>query len=378
MPLPDVPDEYEGSVSDFVDRYVVPAFPSAGALLAWTEALLEYYARPRPVYLVRGRRKGELVERAGQRIVETDNAPGIWCYLRAVDGEFRADRLADALEAGDVPVLAMLQGAGTRDWDWNYSRRALPPQDKNALWDRRLKHCHILAVAERDAADLRQRSLRNLSPMNHFVFPNGNKHFSTVRIGWTEVPAALDLGESPRVLAWVALRLREFVGSEGSRTFDRFRSAAGAGPVARPPDGRIRITRKVGVPTTIRPLRDPTPKPADSAARRPTSATAGSIAARPDRSKGGTIRNWTMNSNLDYYVKTGETAQVVSLSLSYRRPDGRIEAVGAYVLDLLALAQRGLCTQRGSVYDLKVTRSGGRFYLGVRTAPRAPLDEFRA
>lgn len=87
-------------------------------------------------------------------------------------------------------------------------------------------------------------------------------------------------------------------------------------------------------------------------------------------------RRWTMNSNLDYYVKTNEPERVIELDLSYKRPDGRVERVGSFRLDLPALERRGLVTRRGDVFDIKVSRDAGRYWLGVRAADRAPLTEF--
>lgn len=91
-----------------------------------------------------------------------------------------------------------------------------------------------------------------------------------------------------------------------------------------------------------------------------------------------TDRRWTMNSNLDYYVKTNEPERVLRLALSYKRPDGRVESVGTFVLDLPKLERRGLVTQSGDVFDIRVFRDGGRFWLGVRAADRAALFEFQA
>jgi hypothetical protein len=87
-------------------------------------------------------------------------------------------------------------------------------------------------------------------------------------------------------------------------------------------------------------------------------------------------RRWTMNSNLDYYVRTNETATVVELELSYKRRDGRTERAGSFHLDLPALERRGLVTRRGDVYDIKICRDSQGYWLGVRESDRAPLADF--
>ncbi len=77
-----------------------------------------------------------------------------------------------------------------------------------------------------------------------------------------------------------------------------------------------------------------------------------------------------MNANLNYYVKTGETAPLVQVNLRYKRLDGRIEEVGSFRLNLPALANERLVTQRGRRFDIKVIRLAGRFFSGF-THPTA-------
>ncbi|MDQ6770530.1 MAG: hypothetical protein M3Z54_11150 [Gemmatimonadota bacterium] len=328
------PDNFEGLLSEFVETFVVPAFPPADRLVAWSEALLTYYDRTSPVCIVRGSRRGELQWIAGERTAESDNSPGIWCFLRALDGTFDPTQLGDAIEAGNVPVLSLISADPPSRW--NYSLRPLSPSDENALWCRGLKHCHVLPAGKARGVSPRQRALRNLNPANHFVFPNGDKRFLTERVGWTEMPAPADLGESPRVIAWVAWRLREWLGPPGAKVHDRYLVAAGGSNTnRRPTDAYIRI------------------------------------AAAAER-------HWTMNANLDYYIRAGEAATAIVLHLGYRRHDLSVEPIGVFVLNLADLAERGACGRRGDMFDVKIVRDDGKFWLSVRDPVRIRLSEFAA
>jgi len=100
----------------------------------------------------------------------------------------------------------------------------------------------------------------------------------------------------------------------------------------------------------------------------PTSRTPSGAPGKP--------RRWTLNANHGYYVKTGERAEVVELSLSYKDANGAITPVGRFRLDLPALVERDLVTRRGEVYDIKIVRDSGRYFLGVRVSPRVPLADF--
>jgi hypothetical protein len=54
------PANFEGPLDVYLDKYVVPNFPSADQLSSWGEALLSYFSGTDPVCIVRGRQRGEL------------------------------------------------------------------------------------------------------------------------------------------------------------------------------------------------------------------------------------------------------------------------------------------------------------------------------
>lgn len=237
------PDHYDGLLGAYLDRYVVPNLPPRERLEAWVRAVLDTYATDDPICIVRGPRKGELARRSGAQIVHSDNSPGIWCYLRALDGAFDPRHLPGALERGEIPVLAMLKGRGKRDWEWNYAPKALSKKDSARLWSLDLKHCHIFPVKEGGTLTPRQRGMRNLCPANHFLFPNGHggTRWITERQGWNDHQNHGDLGESARVIAWVAHRIARHLGPHSA--YPDFCDAVGATLPPQPPDARILIRR---------------------------------------------------------------------------------------------------------------------------------------
>ena len=383
------PSRYEGSLTDYIDAYVLPNLPAPERIVAWIEAVVSYYDRPDPICIVRGPRRGELSRRSGKRIVEGDNSPGIWCFVRAMDGGFDPVNLPAAIEEGRIPVLAALKGKDKRDWKWNYATKALARRDSCQLWDLKLKHCHMLPVRGAAALTAQQIATRNICPANHFPFPNGwgSRHFHMERLGWSE-DAPSDLGESPTVIALVQQRARERLGSN-AHAYDRFLLAAGGAPLPSkaPVDRRIRIERtrahttnsqshtatKRSAPATSRGVKR-TVRVRSGSPR--TLRAASQSTSRPPSRASGQPRRWTLNANHGYYVKTGERAQVVDLSLSYKDASGAITPVGRFRLDLPSLVDRDLVTQRGEVFDIKIVRECGRYFLGVRVSPRVPLADF--
>lgn len=235
------PDHFEGTITSFVDAYVVPNFPPAAALIAWTEALLDYHRRDDAICVVRGTSaRGSRARRGGVTVVQSDNSPGRWVHLRAMDGTVKPSEIARLLDTGDIPVLY-----AARDDErarWTYGKR-MPGRDKAAHANPRLKHCHIAAALDGAPDDPRALALRNLCPVNHFLFPSP-KHFIHRRDGWTEGGrGAADLGESPRVIAVVRSRMEAHLGRAGARVLAAFDEAVGSAPRARLDDARIVIQR---------------------------------------------------------------------------------------------------------------------------------------
>ncbi len=360
MHFPTLPEEFEGLISSFVDEYVVPAFPPADSLHSWTEALLAYYNRPDPVCIVRGPRKGELRWEGGLRVVDSDNAPGIWCYLRAGDRTFPPEGVGGAIEQGELAVLMALKSDLRPSWTHG---REMTRADKQALWTRHLKHCHILPVkAGTTGLTLRQRALRNLCPVNHFVFPTPRR-YRMWRLGWSEPGAVGDLGESETVIRWVQRRLQTYLDSGGRHAYPQFLQAAGGAPshATLPRDERIHLVKLHASPAT-----------AGAATPR---------VARGETPPGHGGRRWTLAERRGYVFQTRIPAPAIELCLWFGPTNGQPEYVGRYHLDLDDLSLRGVVTRRFVdgrwLFDVKVCRdSAGTYWIQVREHPRLPLADF--
>lgn len=237
------PSHFEGTISSFVDDYVAPNFPPADALIAWTEALLDYHRRGDAICVVRGKPpRGARRVRQGVTVVNSDNSPGRWVHLRAMDGTVRSSDIGTVLDGGALPVLYAARSDERPTWTYGL---AMSARDKAAHSDPGLKHCHIAAAVDGAPDDPRALALRNLCPANHFLFP-GPKKFIHRRDGWQEQGrGATDLGESQRVIAVVRSRLEEHVGPAGAAVLAAYDVAIGGSPVGQRSDGaKIVIVRR--------------------------------------------------------------------------------------------------------------------------------------
>ena len=219
------PESYRGSIADFVDAFVVPNLPPADVLLAWTTELLAYHALQDAVCIVRGRagNRGAPRRSGTLTIVESDNSPGRWCYLRALDGGVLADRAPAVLRDGELPVLYAASREERENWSYG---QAMKSGDKQLFSVPRLKHCHIEDALNDAPDDPRVRALRNLCPINHFLWPMP-KHFTMRRVGWSEPSMRSDLGESRTVISHVQTRLAEYLGPAAREVYKRYLDAVG-------------------------------------------------------------------------------------------------------------------------------------------------------
>lgn len=243
------PETFAGTIATFVEQYVRPNLPSPEQLVAGTIAVLDYAENdPDPIHIVRGPAKGQLRYDNGTRVVDGDNAAPIWIYLQALDGTQPSD-LPTAFNRGDLPVLMAL--AQRRRVNWKYGR-AMFRSEKDRLWSSHLKLAHIYAVGE-PGLSLCERFVRNLSPVNHFVFPSPRK-YQMVRLGWSELGGTADLGESNAVIACVQRMLLDHIESHAG-VYDRFIRMAGATLLGVAPlNARIMLTRKQSPHTATRPV----------------------------------------------------------------------------------------------------------------------------
>jgi len=348
------PNSFEGRLSTFLDRFVAPNFPPANQLVAWTQALLAYHAdSAEPVCVVRGQQRGLLRKDAGERVVDSDNSPGIWAYLRCRDGAVSPLELKAVLDGGEPPLAMAISREERLAWNYGCS---LSRTDASALWDHHLKHCHIFPARPRvEHLTPRQRALRNVCPLNHLLFP-----MPTVFEMQGDGIGVVDLGENNVVIGWVLHRLIDHLAGRRDILYEFARLVRGLIPARLPHDPVIQIHKKSqpsagpDPPTVMRTSNPPGIKPT------------------------GTMRRWTLNARHGFYVSTGITDTAIDVALSYKRLDDSVEAVGNFQLDLEALTVGGVVKRRNvnerTVYDVRIVRDDdGSYWLTVRSGTRLPL-----
>ena len=241
------PVQYEGSISDFVHRHVVPTMPPPAALASWCEALLTYYeASLNPICIVRGKPRGcvQLVPDGSRplRMVYSDNSPGIWAYTHCMAADVDATDLRWRLDRGRLPVFFALDVDERPGQDYGV---VLPARERE-IWQQGWKLCHMLAVkpkSRRAKSSPRALSLRNLCPANQFLWPKP-RAYEMQRLDWSEAGNVADLGESARVIAWVQNAVYERFDEEGREVYQRFLDAVGGALPEQTEDGGIRMVRR--------------------------------------------------------------------------------------------------------------------------------------
>jgi hypothetical protein len=343
--------DFTGTVGEIVEEFVMQNLPAADALLEWTESLLRYAVEdPDPIHVVRGPEKGHLRRLQGSLIVDSDNAPAAWCFLSCFDRAMNAADLPSVIREGQIPILMAL-AAQKRPW-WNYGRE-LTAAEKVRLKVLQVKHCHMLPTGARGLSP-QQRFLRNLCPLNHFLFPSP-KRFCMSCVGWSERNGG-DLGESESVIGWIQQRMIQRLGKQGE-LYDRFLLLAGGSRSnVTSSELRIQIHHRGGPEH-----RGPT-----------SSGSFSNGSGRSSKMPGDAARySWTLNEEHGFYTRTAIKHNRIALSLLYRTSNGMIAAVGEFVLDLAKLSALEVVSSRRVhnevVYCVRIVRErDGSYWLRVR------------
>ena len=98
------PKEFNGTIAEFVDEFVIPNLPSMDRLFEWTEMLLRFALEdPDPILILRGPDRGHLQRVNGSRIVHSDNSPAIWCFLQCFDQSTDPRDVPKRIRDGHIP-----------------------------------------------------------------------------------------------------------------------------------------------------------------------------------------------------------------------------------------------------------------------------------
>ncbi|MDB4909081.1 MAG: hypothetical protein JWO05_3865 [Gemmatimonadetes bacterium] len=160
------PAEFDGTLQELSDRYIVPNLPDPRVVEAFHRALMNHVRSSDPLFLLRHMRdtvrRETYATSAGQRMKMTDNAPAWWTQAALFRGCEVADgAMATVIETipthmFDVPATTPKQTANAKGWHI----------------------AHIFDVKNRDVdyaswsrEEVVGRCIRNLHPCNYFLLP---------------------------------------------------------------------------------------------------------------------------------------------------------------------------------------------------------------
>lgn len=359
------PNEFRGTIGEMVEDFVMPNLPPLSRLVECTEAFLRYALEDSdPIHIVRGPDKGHLQRIDGSLVVDSDNATPIWSFLRCLDRSTDPCEVLTFIRDASIPILMALSAKKRSYWDYG---REMSQGEKDRLWTLNLKHCHILPLGA-PGLSLRHRFLRNICPLNHFLFPSPKK-FHMQRIDWSEsnVP---DLGESTTVIGLIQQRVLELLRKQGgAATYDRFLDLTGGTILAAPsPDLRIQLRRR---DNSVSPSRT-------SGGPYQTNSVVSDSAAPNDSAQ----CHWTLNEEHGFYARTKVRDRVVHLFLCCQSLAGETTLVGEYVLDLPSLSELGVVSRRWVndefAYRVRIVRErDGSYWLRVKGGVSLALEKLR-
>jgi len=164
------PIEYDGSLDEFIHKYVLPNLPSRDVVAAFHSALILYLEEPNPLLLLRQvgdtERRYTYQTSDGIRFRATDNAPAWWLHATLVQ-EHRIARDAFAEVVATIPTHMFDVAASTG------------PTASAAGWH----IAHIFDVKDGNTdykqwsrAEVVDRFVRNIHPCNYFLIAKTEWH----------------------------------------------------------------------------------------------------------------------------------------------------------------------------------------------------------
>lgn len=156
------PAAFDGTLEDFIERYILPDLPTSSVVTAFHHALAEYVAQPDALFLLRAVRGTErrVTYRTndGTRFEATDNAPAWWVHAM----------LAQGYEIAPGAFREVVKTIPAHLFD---VRSSAAPTANAAAWH----VAHILPVKDGDTdyprwrrADVVRRFVRSVHPCNYF------------------------------------------------------------------------------------------------------------------------------------------------------------------------------------------------------------------
>lgn len=159
------PAAFDGTLEDFIERYILPDLPTPSAVTAFHHALAEYVAHPDALFLLRAvsgtERRVAYRTNDGTRFKATDNAPAWWAHAMLAQGyEIAPGAFGEVVDTMPAHLFDI--------------RSSAAPTANAAGWH----IAHIFDVKDGDTnyakwhrADVARRFVRNVHPCNYFPLP---------------------------------------------------------------------------------------------------------------------------------------------------------------------------------------------------------------
>ena len=198
------------SLKEFLDLELSGLLPNQDVMIKNHLNLVEYLERESPLFILRKfgnfKSRGSLFSFENHSFTVSDNEPALWVFMETFY-QYELNFI-DLIENQRFPIAFALNKDEKAVNQWGTIGRRHQDFSANG-W----KHCHIFQcspLAERIAHknDLKRRSLRLLSPLNHFPFFSPRKY---------EMP--FDYGENKECIEYVIWWLYNHFYTDTNKTY---------------------------------------------------------------------------------------------------------------------------------------------------------------
>lgn len=354
--LPDIlsrmklaPAKWKGSARQLIQDVLRPHFPSTQNVAAWQDFLAKRLDESDPIYMVgtpdpdlrsRWGQEKESLTLAGAKVRFGDKAPGtaVLTYLlnltQATPEKMAALYLHLPHHVFDMDKFtrwaALSNNVASAGW---LTSHLLGPVAVDAKWE------------NLGAADLRKMTLRNLDPMNLFLFPNLNKSGAV-------------FADDPRLHALLAESYAKVYGELWTRSLEiRGESKEAFRPAE---DFEIDLSASIKIPENVK-------------------IENRELIAKIEATQAFDLKLLTVNESQGYHSRVLDpnafTRGFYDIKLEYKEKSGDVKVVGFYRLNLKDLYEKKFISRDSKGVRLLVHRQDdGHFAVGPRkSGPLAPL-----
>lgn len=200
------------SLKEFVNIQLAELLPNQDVMIKNHLNLVEYLEKESPLFVLRKFKnhsnRGSVYSYQNHSFTVSDNEPALWVFMETYNQSELS--FPDLIQNQTFPIAFAVRKEEKHGNKWQTNGRRRNHQDFSANgW----KHCHIFqcspsgeSIGHKD--DLKRRSLRLLSPLNHFPFFSPRKY---------EMP--IDYGENKECIDYVIWWLYNHFYTDSNKMF---------------------------------------------------------------------------------------------------------------------------------------------------------------